>query len=116
MQPSHEWAPTVRIQTQKNTPKRKAEGQSSTLKNNTKKLKKEIAPKQYVAEGEYRRPGSWGPKKPLCITTADIPLTNAEVFRLRGWYWTKAPKDSVVHGMGGVEDVMCESPRGTTFW
>jgi len=78
----------------------------------TKKQKK--AQDQYVSTKEFRAPSSWGMKQPIGITQAEIPLTNAEAFRLRGWFWRRCPKDAPVEG-GDENSGGCESPRGTVF-
>jgi hypothetical protein len=88
--------------------KRKAD---APLKTTPKKQKK--AAKRQASEEKFRKPSDWGQKDPIGITQAEIPLTNAEAFRLRGWYWR--PRFDETEG-GKYEEPECESPRGTKYW
>ncbi|CAA9966016.1 hypothetical protein CFE70_009409 [Pyrenophora teres f. teres 0-1] len=92
-------------------PKRQADAEMKTDRN-TKKQKR--AQGQYVSTKDFRAPSDWGMKQPIGITQAEIPLTNAQAFRLRGWFWRRGPKDAPVKG-GEDDSMRCESPRGTRF-
>jgi hypothetical protein len=96
--------------------KRKADAEVNTHTNTAKKQKK--APKQPNGNEPFRKPSDWGQKDPIGITQAHIPLTNSEVFRLRGWSWRMGPKDLVFERIEGLkyQGPECESPRGTKFW
>ena len=96
--------------------KRKAEAEEPTPKPTIEKHK--FGPKQYVSQNDFRTPSSWGMQQRIGITQSLIPLTNAQVFRLRGWFWRRSPKDAVTchDGITSTRDEECESPRGTRLF
>jgi hypothetical protein len=96
--------------------KRKADAGLNTQSKATKKQKK--TQKQEDSDEPFHVPSDWGQKEPIGIAQAEIPLTNAEAFRLRGWYWRRSPEDLVFDCTGSVQcqGPACESPRGTKFW
>ncbi|RAR09174.1 hypothetical protein DDE83_005634 [Stemphylium lycopersici] len=96
--------------------KRKAEAEAPTPRPTMKKQK--ISPKQYVSKDNFRTPSSRGTQQRIVITQPQIPLTNAEAFRLRGWFWRRSPKDAVTchDGITSTRDDECESPRGTKLF
>ena len=96
--------------------KRKAGAELNTHSTATKKQKK--TQKQEDSDEPFCIPNDWGQKEPIGITQGEIPLTNAEAFRLRGWYWRRSPKDLVFDHDGGTNcpGPESESPRGTKFW
>jgi hypothetical protein len=79
------------------------------LKTTTTKKQKKAAKRQ-ASEQKFRKPSDWVQKDPIGINQAEIPLTNAEAFRLRGWYWR--PRFEGVK----YQEPECESPRGTKYW
>ncbi|RMZ68819.1 hypothetical protein GMOD_00002681 [Pyrenophora seminiperda CCB06] len=84
------------------------------MKTDRKTKKQKKAHDQYVSTKEFRAPSSWGMKEPIGITQAETAFTNAQAFRLRGWYWTNHPRDAYVAGEADDSET-CESPRGTRF-
>jgi hypothetical protein len=46
----------------------------------------------------------------LGVTQAERPLTNAEVFRLKGWYWRRILKNAE---LGKLDRVGYENSGGT---
>lgn len=64
---------------------------------------------QRVSDEDFRIPNCWGQVDPVGITQAQIPLSNAEAFRMRGWFWGGVQRDGVERDAWGE----VESPRGT---
>jgi hypothetical protein len=87
---------------------RPSKKQKPTQKSLTKE-QEEISKQSVASDGSDASSNVGIMLQPVETLRGDVPFTNAEAFRIRGWYWEWSRKDE-----GGGDGVL-ESPRGTRY-
>jgi hypothetical protein len=74
--------------------------------------KQKAAHEQNISDESFRTAQTphFGAVQPMGIKTGDIPLSNVERWRLRGWRWQEA-----IFRLDKTEPADVESPTGTTI-
>lgn len=93
----------------KDKPKRKAAGDPST--DHTTKKQKPMTEQQIISDESFRTAQTphFDVIQPISTLMAPVPLSNVEIWRMRGWRWSEA-KERLSTMQQLYES---ESPRGT---